>query len=48
MRIFKMRSELMYITPSRTIEVILDNDKIWFIYNYEGKHYRVFNSKNDI
>ena len=34
-----------YITPSRTLETITygGSDKILYIYNYEGIHFRVFN-----
>ena len=38
-------SKIDYITPSRTIETISDNEKTVFIYNYKGIHYRFFKSK---
>ena len=35
-----------YITPSRTLETISykQSDKIIYIYNYEGTHFRLFTS----
>ena len=44
--------DVSYLRPSRTIETILlkkDNEKrIVYVYNYEGVHFRVFNSVIDI
>ena len=40
--------ETSYITPSRTIETIfLQNNsstKVIYLYNYEGLHFRIFNT----
>lgn len=41
-----------YIRPNRTIETILiyknTLEKLLWIYNYEGIHFRVFDKKDDI
>ena len=39
-----MRMHVIYLRPSRTIEVISGRLNNWFIYNYEGYHFRVFSS----
>lgn len=43
-----MKNTTIYIRPSRTIEIINNLKNILFVYNYEGCHYRVFNSKQSI
>lgn len=44
--------DVSYIRPSRTIETILlennGNQKVIYIYNYDGVHFRVFNFIFDI
>lgn len=44
--------EVDYLRPSRTIEtILLENDKdrkILYVYNYEGWHFRVFNTVLDV
>jgi hypothetical protein len=44
--------EVDYLRPSRTIETILvsnDNlERIFFVYNYEGNYFRVFESIIDL
>ncbi len=39
-----------YITPSRTIETvnIKNTDRVFYIYNYEGNHFRVFTEIIDL
>lgn len=43
---------ISYLRPSRTIETVLlkntIHEKVLYIYNYEGWHYRVFNNMKDI
>lgn len=40
--------ETSYITPSRTIETILlqntNSNRVIYLYNYEGLHFRIFNT----
>ena len=43
-----MMTHVIYLRPSRTIEVISGRLNSWFIYNYEGYHFRVFSSEKDI
>lgn len=33
-----------YITPNKTIEIVSfkNTDRLFYIYNYEGNHFRVF------
>ena len=44
--------DVTYIRPSITIETVLlkneDKERILYIYNYEGWHFRIFNSITDI
>jgi len=41
-----------YLRPSRTIEtILLENEtykKVLYVYNYEGWHFRVFNTMLDV
>jgi hypothetical protein len=43
-----MISVTIYLRPSRTIEIVNNLKKVLFIYNYEGCHFRVFNSKKSL
>lgn len=40
--------ETSYIIPSRTIETIFlqntDSNRVIYLYNYEGVHFRIFNT----
>ena len=44
--------ETEYITPSRTIEIILVSkgmkQRLFYFYNYEGYHFRLFDSLLDL
>ena len=44
--------DVSYLRPSRTLETILlengNEQKIIYVYNYEGVHFRVFNFISDI
>lgn len=44
--------EVVYIRPSQTIETILvetkTDSKVLYVYNYEGWHFRVFNTILDV
>lgn len=39
-----------YIKPNLTLETILfkNSDKIFYIYNYQGKHFRLFTNLIDL
>jgi len=40
--------ETSYITPSRTVETIFlqnnNSNRVIYLYNYEGLHFRIFNT----
>lgn len=41
-----------YLKPNRTIDTILlsnsNNQRVLWVYNYEGKHFRVFHNVQDV
>lgn len=43
-----MGCQTIHLRPSRTIEIVQKSKNVLFIYNYEGKHFRVFRTKEDI
>jgi hypothetical protein len=47
-----IKNKVLYLRPSRTIEIIKlgmnKRSNILYIYNYEGNHFRVFDSKKNI
>jgi hypothetical protein len=43
-----MKTNVIYLRPSRTIEISRENKRSLYTYNYEGEHFRVFKFKDDL